>query len=310
MPFATLTAPPVSVRFRAPARAAIDAAVHARPPLSQWRQFDSVLRGSDWPDVAALNALAAHAPSMPGAPGAAPPRFVAQTPELLRDGLHYETRIAERGAIATREGNWHDLLNALVWLRYPALKQALNARQCAEIARVGTKQRSRAQCALTHFDEAGIVVVLRDLRLLALWDAHDWHGLFWRERAAWHDGRIEAAVFGHALLEHALAPQQLLVGKALVVMRQSGNVESCTASMAAAIRRGELLGDPQELRPLPLSGIPGWHAQNAGEPFYREAACFRPLRAGRRYAPPLAAPQSAPASAAASARAQSPIGPA
>ena len=45
--------------------------------------------------------------------------FVAQTPALLADGLHYEQRIAERGEIATREGNWHDLLNALIWLRFP-----------------------------------------------------------------------------------------------------------------------------------------------------------------------------------------------
>ena len=85
-------------------------------------------------------------------------RFVAQTPALLADGLHYEQRIAERGAIATRERNWHDLLNALVWMRYPAIKQALNRRQMTEIARMGPKQRSRAQYAMTHFDEAGVIV--------------------------------------------------------------------------------------------------------------------------------------------------------
>jgi len=31
--------------------------------------------------------------------------------------------------IATREHNWHDLLNALVWLRFPGLKSVLNRRQ-------------------------------------------------------------------------------------------------------------------------------------------------------------------------------------
>jgi hypothetical protein len=215
---------------------------------------------------------------------------------LLADGLHYERRIAERAEIATREGNWHDLLNALIWRRYPALKSALNARQVAEIAVAGPKRRTRAQCALTHFDEAGIVVLLRDPELLALWDAHDWHGLFWREREAWSDGRIAAHVFGHALLEHALKPGQLLVGKALVVMvRQSGKVESDPTAavdnpfdaLAAAIGRGELLNDPQELRPLPLSGIPDWHPDNAVERFYRDAPCFCPLRNGRRYPAPF-----------------------
>jgi hypothetical protein len=224
------------------------------------------------------------------------PRFVVQSPDLLRDGLHYEQRIAERRQIATRERNWHDLLNALVWLRFPGLKSALNARQVAEIAIAGAKQRTLAQCALTHFDEAGVIVILGDAELLALWDAHDWHGLFWRERAAWTDGRIVSIVFGHALLEHALKAEQLLVGKAVAVtMRQSVERENgaargdhaALALVAAAVRSSRLLVDPQELRPLPLSGIPGWHPANRIESFYREAPCFRPLRSGRCYPEPF-----------------------
>ena len=257
------------MRFIAPAREAIDPAVFARAPLVQWAEYGDLLHGP-WPDIAALNFRIGAAQA---------PRFVAQTPELLADALHYEQRIFARGQIATRELNWHDLLNALVWLRFPRLKQAMNARQVAEIGKVGPKQRSRAQCALTHFDEAGIVVLLRDPSLLALWDAHDWHGLFWREREAWEDGRVEAIVFGHALLEHALRPEQLLVGKALIAT-QSGNVEN---AVAQSVRSGEWLNDPQELRPLPLSGIPGWHDENVEESFYRDAPCFRPLRAGRIY---------------------------
>lgn len=272
------------MRFVAPAREAIDAALFTRPPLSQWCEFDALLSGPQWPDLLALNGFVHNAANPPL------PQFVAQTPELLRDGLHYEQRIAHRGEIATRTRNWHDLLNALIWLRFPSLKAALNARQVAEIAQVGSKQRSRAQCALTHFDEGGAIVLLRDPDLLDVWDAHDWHGLFWRERAAWSDGRIQALVFGHALLEHALKPSQLLVSKTIAVtVPQNVNVEDAAiATVAAAIRDGELLNDPQELRPLPLSGIPGWHADNAAENFYRDAPCFRPLRAGRRYIRPLA----------------------
>ncbi|MGH8042086.1 MAG: DUF3025 domain-containing protein [Rudaea sp.] len=262
------------MRFVAPAREAIAPAVLAQPPLSLWRVFDEFLCGRDWPDLAALNA---HAMTH---------QFVAQTPQLLRDGLHYEQRIAQRGQIATRERNWHDLLNALVWLRFPQIKAALNARQVEEIGKAGPKRRTRAQCALTHFDEAGVIVVLRDSTLLRLWDAHDWHGLFWRERAAWTDGRVHAIVFGHALLEHALVPAQLLVGKALV-SRQSGNVENALTRLADAIGLGDLLDDPQQLRPLPLSGIPGWCVDNGSEDFYRNAPCFQPLRAGRRYPPAL-----------------------
>src|SRR5262249_50704369 len=114
------------MRFVAPTREAVDPAVFALPPLSQWSEFADCLHGS-WPDVAGLNALVCDAEA---------PRFVAQTPELLRDGLHYEQRIAQRGEIATREHNWHDLLNAMIWLRFREIKAALNARQVAEIARV------------------------------------------------------------------------------------------------------------------------------------------------------------------------------
>jgi len=263
------------MRFVAPERASIDATVFARPPLSLWSEFADLLRGSEWPDVTTLNARAR---------GEGIPHFVAQTRDLDREDLHYEVRIDSRNEVATRERNWHDLLNALVWVRFPGLKSALNARQIASIASAGTKQRTRAQCALTHFDEAGVIVVLRDASLLPRWDAHDWHGLFWRESGAWREGRIEAVVFGHALLEHALRPGQLLVGKALAcAMPQSGKVDDAIAGVAAAIRAGALLNDPQELRPLPLSGIPGWHPGTADETFYRTAPCFRPLRAGRAY---------------------------
>ena len=155
---------------------------------------------------------------------------------------------------------------------------------------MGSKRRSRAQYALTHFDEAGVVVALRDPSLLALWDTHDWHGLFWCERAAWRDGRIEVVVFGHALLEHALDPRRLLVGKALVVaLAQGVPVDAAIAACATNIREGRVLRDPLELRPLPLSGIPGWHLDGEDEDFHRIAPCYQPLRAGRVYPAPLAA---------------------
>ena len=278
------------MRFVAPPRPEIDRDVFTRPPLSQWLEFRDLLCGREWPNLDALDAFR----SRPA--GAGSKRFVAQSPALLADGLHYEQRIAGRGEIATRERNWHDLLNALVWLRFPQIKGALNARQVTQIALVGPKTRTRAQCALTLFDEAGVVVLLRDPALLVLWNAHDWHGLFWRERSAWSDGRIEAIVFGHALLEHALKNRQLLVGKALVVaVPQSIEVEHAASgcngaaidAIVAGITSGELLRDPQELRPLPLSGIPGWHQGNASEHFYRSASCFCPVRAGRRYPAPL-----------------------
>ena len=263
------------MRYHAPPREAVDPAVFGRLPLAAWHEYAALLEGAEWPSIELLNHRL---------PAGAAHRFVAQTPDLLADGLHYEQRIAEHGEIATREGNWHDLLNALVWLRYPMLKQVLNQRQMAEIARMGPKQRSRAQYAMTHFDEGGVIVEVRDPALLVLWDAHDWYGLFWRHRQAWLDGSIRLELFGHALLEHALSPDKLLVGKALV-FESTGDVDvgRVSAHCAGAILSGRLLHDPLELRPLPLSGIPGWHADNADEAFHRSTACYQPRRAGREY---------------------------
>ena len=258
------------MRYVAPTRDSVDPLVFDRLPLAAWRDYAALLRGAAWPSIATINAyLLADATQ----------HFVAQSPALLADGLHYEQRIAERGEIAT-----HDLLNALVWLRHPALKQALNRRQINEIARVGPKQRSRAQYALTHFDEGGVIVLLRDPALLPLWDAHDWYALFWTHRHAWLDGTIQVDLFGHALLEQALTPTQLLVGKALVF--QSTGSQDITAARARCVEliaTDQLLHDPLELRPLPLAGLPGWNAANVEEGFHRSTVCYQPKRVGRRY---------------------------
>ena len=270
------------MRYVAPDRGTVDPQVFSRMPLAAWRPFDKLLQRVEWPAINDLNALW---------PSSAPARFVAQDAQLLADGMHYEQRIADCGAIATRTGNWHDLLNALVWLRYSGLKQALNRRQMAEIARMGPKQRSREQYALTHFDEGGLIVAVRDPALLALWDAHDWHGLFWRNRQAWRDGSIQLELFGHALLEQALTPAQLLVGKA-VAFQCRGDIDmpQVLEHCRRAIVDGSLLRDPLELRPLPLPGIPGWHGDNEGESFHRETVCYQPRRAGREYPPALLLP--------------------
>ncbi len=264
-------------RFVPPARADVAAAVFAHPIYDGFQAQLPWLLGHAWPDIHALNAGLHQDPALHGY------RFAAQDRHLLADGLHYEARIAQHGVIATRESNWHDLFNACIWQRYPAIKQALNARQVTEIAHMGARARNRAQYALTQFDEAGVIVRVRDATLLRLWDRHDWHGLFYRHAGAWHDGTIGiAAVIGHALLEHVLVPEIFVIGKCLVVLGEADDAH-CVHAVADGIAAGELLQDPLHLRPLPLAGIPGWHAEAGREAFYREGPCFSPLRAGRRY---------------------------
>ena len=101
-------------------------------------------------------------------------------------------------------------------------------------------------------------------------------------------GRIRVVVFGHATLEHALTPRQLSTAKCVLMQVPAGDEQGAAlALLAARIRAGECLDDPQALRPLPLSGIPGWHDDNRHEDFYRSAECFRPLRPGRVYPAPM-----------------------
>ncbi|WP_414497058.1 DUF3025 domain-containing protein [Stenotrophomonas maltophilia] len=261
-----------SRRFVPPPRAAVDLQVFEHPLFAGLQDFRDLLDGAAWPSIAALDARLA----LPGK------RLVEQDAALLADGLHYEARIAQ-GHIATRAGNWHDLFNALVWASHPQLKRALNAQQCRHIDAMPPGQRNRAQAALTQFDETGVIVRVRDEAVLRAWDRHDWPALF--ELSCWQSGDIAiAVVFGHALMEQALLPGRLLVGKCVVVQ---GDVDAaCVDAVTAAIAEGRAVTDPLQLRPLPLAGTPGWHAvQDCA--FYRNADYFRPLRAGRAYPPPL-----------------------
>lgn len=260
-------------RFMAPPRSEVAAAVFEQPLFAGIATYRDLLVGAHWPTVAAMNERLA----LPGL------QLVEQDAALLADGLHYEARIAQ-GRLATRARNWHDLFNALVWACYPQLKRGLNRQQCQHIATMPPGQRNRAQAALTQFDETGVVVRVRDTALIAAWDAHDWRSVF--DARSWQAGDIGiAAVFGHALMEQALLPARLLVGKCLVV-RGDDDAE-CIETAAQAVEVGRALTDPLQLRPLPLAGIAGWHADQSHAAFCANEDYFRPLRAGREYPPPL-----------------------
>ncbi|MGD9603754.1 MAG: DUF3025 domain-containing protein [Gammaproteobacteria bacterium] len=265
------------MRFVAPPRHAVPPAHFAHPAYRDL-PCPSFLTSAAWPSCDTLNAAlgaARHAFSD------VPLQFVAQSCALLADGLHYETRIHDSGAIATRERNWHDLFNALVWLAQPRLKSALNA---AYVQDGPGARRTRRQCALTHFDEAGAVLLLRDPSLLVHWDRHDWPALLHTQRAAWAAG-ARLVLAGHALLELLLDESRVPTAKC-VVCRTSLPTAEALARLAHRIASGTCLRDPTELRPLPLAGLPGWD-DSRPRAFYVDSPWFRPLRPGRRYPPPL-----------------------
>lgn len=141
---------------------------------------------------------------------------------------------------------------------------------------------------MTHFDEAGAIVRLDDERLLSAWDAHDWPTLFRGWQAAERRGALQCWVFGHALMEHALTPAIALVAKALVIAHPAPmDAAQLDALLAAHVSAGLCLNDPQELRPIPLSGVPGWHPEHGHPDFFQRLPCFRPKREGRLYPAPI-----------------------
>lgn len=258
--------------FISPLREAVDKRIFGHPVFNDVAQFLPWAQSADWPEVEILRQSSGK---LQHAYTGLPLSFVRQTAELLNDGMHYEQRIYQKGLIATRENNWHDLFNAMMWLRYPRIKSALNTRQWRDIEQHGLKTRSPGQCAMTLFDEAGAIVCM-PTEMIDCWKAHDWQGLFIEHADSWLSGRARVAVFGHALLDHALVTETLLVAKCIVFNDQK-NLLDCVEEMAGNIESGQCLQANRELRTLPLCGIPGWHSAADSAVFVNTAACFSPL---------------------------------
>jgi hypothetical protein len=108
----------------------------------------------------------------------------------------------------------------------------------------------------------------------------DWHTFFVTQREQF-DEQVRCVVIGHALLEHLLQPFMGVVAKALAVDWPSGKLLFSPAEREAVDRRlaDQLLGALRENRfhPLPVLGVPGWHAQQTPE-FYADPRYFRRRR--------------------------------
>ncbi len=215
--------------------------------------------------------------------------FVSQgrKPRVLEE--KYEARIFLKGEIQLRRENWHDLLNALVWLTFPLAKAALNERHyraLLEQQRSGARNRGPVQDAMTLFDEGGVIVAARDRELLRQLADFAWKELFWRNRA-----RVVAEMrfylFGHALYEKALRPFTGITGRGILIEVDAdffaaplpGQIARLDAMTAARLADPARLCSTRELAPVPILGVPGWCADNARERYYESPDYFR---SGRR----------------------------
>ena len=245
---------------------------------------------NDWPKAETLTGLLRAA----GVSNAAGNLLtVRPSPPRGLPGRDYVAAIEENAWLYTRQGDWHDLFNALSWALFPRAKAALNHRLHQELRptlRTAPGRRSPGADALTLFDESGVVVACDDPAVIRRLRARQWKTLFWEEREALVD-RARFHVFGHALMQKALAPYIGLTGKCWLVTTDPGLSETTPAE-----RDGHLVLDkrltldkhlawriaghaalrPADLPPLPVLGVPGWDTRNTQAAFYDDTAHFRP----------------------------------
>jgi len=206
-------------------------------------------------------------------------------------GADYEREIYESGQVSTREDNWHDLFNALVWCRLPRLKAALNALHYRHLDEAHDGRRGPVRDAVTLLDESGALVVSSDRALLDALARRDWESAFRGQGTTWATS-ARVVICGHALLEKQLAPYKAMTAHCLLLYTRKDSLRSIDTDdlqdldshVSNALLGNHLLSDSTALSPLPLAGIPGWWTAGAqDEAFYSDRAVFRwPAQPGRK----------------------------
>ena len=109
----------------------------------------------------------------------------------------YEWRIWCEGLVQTREGNWHDLFNALAWMCFPRSKALFNQLHVQAMQQSPERPRTRGTLrdVLTLFDEGGMIVLSADPALSQLLRDFAWKPLFLEKRSQVVD-LIRFFVFG------------------------------------------------------------------------------------------------------------------
>jgi len=263
----------------------------SRPFWGEYRSRIQKFNGNRFPDVKELNRLLALNLASHGGQGI---QFV---PACDLPGIEYEYHIYTTGQVSTRENNWHDLFNALVWSCFPQFKAAMNAVHFNARKSGNGKSRGKLRDALTLLDESGAIVVSCNSDSLDALASHDWSRVFPAgdfhsavPPIGWQNDGTHVFVCGHALLEKFLNPYKAITAHALLVlvddemmvMPREALLLELDRILAGQLVNGQLLDSPGSLSPLPVMGIPGWwpHGVQDSE-FYADKQVFRPPRKGR-----------------------------
>lgn len=226
-------------------------------------------------------------------------RFVPQEWGRLPFERQYEPRCYLHGEVPTRSDNWHDLLNALVWLAFPKTKAAINARHYAALMKQDEEpsgsQRGAVRDVNTLLDESGVIVAYSsaDAGLAGLLRDFKWKELFWHRREQVRPQSSRQAmgfyIFGHGLYEKALSPYVGMTGQGLLLAVEPAffgwplaqRLAHLDELLASHLAGAENCRNTRDLSPVPLLGVPGWTVDNENEAYYDNTDYFRP---GRRAA--------------------------
>lgn len=271
-------------------------------PFAPLHPVISHLKTTRFPTLEELNALlAAHQPGIAVQSGREV-RFVGQGIGCLAFEEQYEPRCYLTGEVQTRTDNWHDLLNALVWLTYPKAKAAINVRHFQALtekrpaltenlpaltsAAETRSERGAVRDTNTLLDESGVIVAYADVALAGLLRSFQWTELFWQRREEVQAG-MGFFLFGHGLYEKAMQPYIGMTGQGLLLAVEPSFFTWSKAQQLAHLdsRLADYLSEPEhcrstrELSPVPLLGVPGWTADNDCAAYYENTDYFR---TGRR----------------------------
>ena len=259
------------------------------PGLPYWQDYLPFLQrlaGPEFPGCDRLNALLPGGLNSAGGPAI---RFVAS--DALEDGA-YEKRIYTTGRVSTRASSWHDLFNALAWMRYPSIKTAMNSLHYHAGPANDRGARGPLRDALTLFDECGVVVLSDRRDLLEALAQRRWRDAFLTDG---FEKSTLLSVIGHAMLEKYLAPYKAMTAQALLLQVEPAFLELPRQTVLERLDRiisrqmlaGSILQNTVCLSPLPLAGVPGWWPREAqGEfHFYADKDVFREPAATLKPAP-------------------------
>lgn len=253
--------------------------VHFDPQLPYWQDYLPFLKHLEGPEFPTCEQLNKLLPTGLSSKDGHAIHFVPS--ELLDDG-GYEYRIYTTGQVSTRAQHWHDLFNAMVWMRFPRIKVAMNSLHYHAIPEEKDGCRGDLRDALTLFDECGVIVVSDNHELLSALAQRRWSDLFLADN---FEESIRLSICGHAMLEKYLSPYKSMTAKALLLHTGSDFLKLPRAEMlqhldieiSKKLLDGTILTKPTWLAPLPLAGVSGWWPQNEQNDrlFYDDPHVFR-----------------------------------